>query len=355
MGIISSIMKPVVFAAKNLFRNSENVTAARKALYGASKKGGTKKFESIFTNFVPKAKAGMKELSKEYKATKTTGLLKGIGSSFKNIWKTITSSTKAGVRAASIKSAGKSVSKLATFAGGAKGLFKGLGKCLKKLPVIGTILTVGFEIPEIYGAFKDGGFWEGTKQVLRSGGKLIVGAGCAALGTAIGGPVGGAIGWIAGDMLMDWIFPPYSEQKAKEEEQQTAQNEELSRENIPTEQERDQAQQQQQTPSTVQQPATPAASEQPAIEQPLVQSPITPTLTTDFTTTYPGTNPFNSGLGLNVNYPLHLGISPSLYGSFGGLTTPGMPITNLNPVPDIFGYENLYTKTPSNYKFIYMK
>ena len=215
MGLLSSIGKAVSFAAKNLVRGSENVTNARKALYGAAKSGSTKKFESIFTNFLPKAKAGMKELVKEYKATSSTGILKSFSSGFKGIGSAIKTAIADGVKAVA-----PGASKFAKFLGGAKGLGSGIVKCCKKMPIIGTILTVGFEIPEIYGAYKDGGFWEGTKQVFKSCGKLLVGAACSAVGTAIGGPIGGAVGWMAGDMLMDKIFPPHS--KTKEAQAQSA-------------------------------------------------------------------------------------------------------------------------------------
>ena len=89
--------------------------------------------------------------------------------------------------------------------------FKAVGK---RMPLIGTMLAVGFSVPNIFRAFtdKEGGLWSGVKET----GKEVVKIGAmtggfaagAAIGTAIcpgaGTLVGGAVGFIGG-LIGSWL------------------------------------------------------------------------------------------------------------------------------------------------------
>ena len=95
---------------------------------------------------------------------------------------------------------------------------KGAGKALvKKMPLIGAALTVAIEAPNIYKAFKEGGFGAGMKEV----GGAAVELGTMAAGAAIGscfGPVGTAIGGIIGGIAGMFVRgKTYSQKKAEEE------------------------------------------------------------------------------------------------------------------------------------------
>ncbi|MBQ8669108.1 hypothetical protein IJ472_04970 [bacterium] len=113
---------------------------------------------------------------------------------------------------AAAKSAGKS----GVWAG-----VKGAGKAVaKRMPLIGAALTVAIETPNIYGAFKDGGFKEGMKEVGGAGVEL----GCMAAGAAIGscfGPVGTIVGGLVGGIAGMFVRgKSHSEKKAEQEAQQ---------------------------------------------------------------------------------------------------------------------------------------
>ncbi len=129
--------------------------------------------------------------------------------------KAILTGGKVGARAAKI--AGKSAA-----LGAAKG---GLKTIAKRMPMIGAVLTLAIEAPNIFKAFKDGGFKEGMKEVGGAGVELGCMAGGAAIGSAIcpgvGTVVGGLIGGIVG---MFTRGKTYSEKKAEEEAQPQAQN-----------------------------------------------------------------------------------------------------------------------------------
>jgi len=159
---------------------------------------------SIFT----KAKAGFRALESDVakQAAKDGNFFVRTG---KNLFKTpsaIKNSAKAGARLA--KMTGKSAS-----AGALKGGFKAVAK---KMPFIGAALTVLFEAPNIYKAFKEGGFKAGMKEIGGAGVELGCMAGGAAIGSAIcpgiGTVVGGLIGGIAGMFVRG---KTYSEKQAE--------------------------------------------------------------------------------------------------------------------------------------------
>ncbi len=155
----------------------------------------------------------------------------GRGNFFKTFWgncKTFFPEMKTAITVGTeaAKAAGKN-----TIWGGAKGLFKGLGK---KMPFIFAVTTLITEAPNIITAVKDKGLWQGVKEVGKSGAKLV-GAGLgAAIGSAVCPGIGSFVGWIAGEWLAGKIAgKSYSEQKAQaegeqqqmmEQQQQQAQN-----------------------------------------------------------------------------------------------------------------------------------
>ena len=99
-----------------------------------------------------------------------------------------------------------------------KGSMSGLGK---RMPLIGSLIILATELPNIFSAFKDEGLIGGIKEIGKSG--LRLGSGM--LGAAIGQAlipipiVGSIVGYVAGDWLMSKITgKSHSEKKAEAEE-----------------------------------------------------------------------------------------------------------------------------------------
>ncbi len=111
------------------------------------------------------------------------------------------------------KTAGKS---------GIWGGIKGFGSAIaKKMPMIGAVLTVALEAPNIYKAFKEGGVKEGMKEIGGAGIELGAMAAGAAIGSAICPGVGTLIGGIAGSLIgMFARGKTYSEKQAEAQEQE---------------------------------------------------------------------------------------------------------------------------------------
>jgi gas vesicle protein len=160
---------------------------------------------SLFT----KGKAGFHALEKHVARQSKNGSfftrvvrnLKTTPSALKNGYKTA---------AATAKAAGKS-----GVIAGAKGAGKAL---LKKMPLIGAVLTIGLEVPNIVKAFKDGGFKAGMKEIGGAGVELGCMAGGAAIGSAICPGIGTAIGAVVGGIVgMFARGKTHSEKKAEEE------------------------------------------------------------------------------------------------------------------------------------------
>lgn len=96
------------------------------------------------------------------------------------------------------------------------GTLKGLGK---RAPLIGTVLMVAFELPNIFKATKEGGLVNGALEVGKSGVRIAAGVAGGAIGTAILGPLGSIPGFIIGDLLGKLVVgKSYSEKKAAEQE-----------------------------------------------------------------------------------------------------------------------------------------
>ena len=105
------------------------------------------------------------------------------------------------------------------FLEGTKGFFKGIGK---KMPFIGALSMMLFELPNIFTATKEKGIFQGGAEVIKSTAKLTGGGLGAAIGSAIIPIpfVGTMAGWIAGEWFASKIVgKSYSEEKAEKEEQ----------------------------------------------------------------------------------------------------------------------------------------
>lgn len=180
------------------------------------------KGSSIWT----KVKSGGKALEKSVaKKAVQGGFFKRTLKSLLSTPKAISESAKVGVRAAKI--AGKS-----TTAGAIKGGFKAIGK---RMPLIGAVLTIATEAPNIFKAFKDGGIGAGVKEIGGAGVELGAMATGAAIGSAICPGVGTVVGSIAGSIVGMFIRgKTYSEKKAEEEQPQekAAQNVEYAKDDI---------------------------------------------------------------------------------------------------------------------------
>jgi|GEM_PF-784879 len=142
------------------------------------------------------------------------------GGFFKNTWKQV-STTPAKV-SQGWRVGGKLADKAGKTGAGkfwaqSKGALKGLGK---RMPLIGSLLMVAFELPNIVKATKEKGLITGLGETAKAGARL----GGAFLGAAIGQAlipipvVGSLIGFIAGEWLTSKIVgKSYSEKKAEEE------------------------------------------------------------------------------------------------------------------------------------------
>ena len=106
-----------------------------------------------------------------------------------------------------------------------KAVFKQLGK---RMPLLGVLLTIGFEVPNIVSAFKDKGLVGGLVETGKSTARLAGATAGFAIGQAlIPIPiVGGLIGAIAGDWLVSKVVgKSHSEKKAEAEAAAQQQNE----------------------------------------------------------------------------------------------------------------------------------
>lgn len=140
------------------------------------------------------------------------------GSVFSRIFRSIKSTpadliaaTKGGASAA--KAAGKS-----GILGGVKGLGKGIWS---KMPLVGNLLLIGFELPNIIKATKEEGIGQGVAEVAKAGARLTGASIGAAVGSLAFGPIGGFIGWGVGEWLTSKVVgKSYSEKIAEAEEKQ---------------------------------------------------------------------------------------------------------------------------------------
>ncbi len=109
---------------------------------------------------------------------------------------------------------------------GAWGKTKAIGKqFFNRMPLIGGIMMVGFELPNIISAFKDKGLIGGVTETVKSGSRLLGSMAGFAIGQAlIPIPViGGLIGAIGGDWLISKITGKSHKEKKAETEEALAQ------------------------------------------------------------------------------------------------------------------------------------
>ena len=174
--------------------------------------------------FASKVTSSLKAIRK---SGKVKGLHRQVGTAFQQADKFVVKSTKGPYSClGAVKNSLRSYcSETGALWKSSKGIFSKLGGTfkglLKRAPLIGTALTVAFEIPNIYRATKDGGLVNGVIEAGKSGVRLAAGIGLGAVGAAFLGPVGA----IAGFMIGDWVGKlvvgkSHTEKLAEQEEQQ---------------------------------------------------------------------------------------------------------------------------------------
>lgn len=228
---MSVIGKIIGYAPKIFNYGTRLVKASPYIIFHDAAKGGVdaartvtraanQSWRSVFKDML---KNGMSGIEKSVAATKAAegGFLKAAWKSISEIPSILRVSSKWGAARAfaAAKAAGKTpmAARLAGVLGGAKGFFKGIGK---KMPLIGNILLVAFELPNIIDAVKEKGLIQGGKEVVKAGARLTAASIASAVGTAVAGPIGGIVGFIAGDWLASKVVgKSYSEQKAEKEQQ----------------------------------------------------------------------------------------------------------------------------------------
>lgn len=203
MGLFSAVAKIAKSAVKAVSGSSVSsalskakrvVKAAPDFVFGTSSNVAVNAMKSTKGSIFTKVKAGAKAVVKDSeKASKVGGnFFKRLYNGVKTLPSALKQGTKAGARAAKI--AGKS-----SVLGGVKGFFKAVGK---KMPLIGSLVTVAFEIPNIWNAGKNEGLGTALKETGKAAVRLAGGAAGAVLGTFVGGPVGGVLGYMAGEWLL---------------------------------------------------------------------------------------------------------------------------------------------------------
>lgn len=224
MGIVSAITKVAKSAVKavskgvskvggsRVSKGMSNVKRAVKAapdfIFGDQAGTVSNAMKKASGSIFAKAKAGAKAAIRETErvAAKQGGnFFTRLFKNTKKIFTDIPKHFKLGKRAAAI--AGKK----AGLKAGLGGVFKGLAK---KMPLIGSLVTIGLEVPNIWSAGKDEGFGtalkEAGKAVLRLGGAAVG----AVAGTFLGGPMGGIAGFAAGEWLVGKLTgDTYSDKK----------------------------------------------------------------------------------------------------------------------------------------------
>lgn len=116
--------------------------------------------------------------------------------------------------------------------GGIKGALGGIGK---RMPLLGGILMLATEIPNIWNATKENGIWAGIKETVKSGTRVGAGMAGGAIGAALLAPIpvvgpllGGILGYMAGDKLASlFTGKSHSEKKMEQEELLAQQQEQL--------------------------------------------------------------------------------------------------------------------------------
>lgn len=85
---------------------------------------------------------------------------------------------------------------------GIKGFGKGIGK---NMPLIGALMTIAFEIPNVVKATKEQGIGQGVKEVGKAAARLCGGGLGAAVGSAFFPPIGTIVGWMVGEWAVSKV------------------------------------------------------------------------------------------------------------------------------------------------------
>lgn len=118
----------------------------------------------------------------------------------KSLWKVITDSFK------KVPNEFAAAKRLAKMTGKNSKLWGGTLKIIgKRMPLIGNLLFVAMEIPNIFSAFKNGGIGTGLVETGKAAGKFGGFAAGAAIGACLG-PVGAIVGGIIGGIVADKIL-----------------------------------------------------------------------------------------------------------------------------------------------------
>ena len=349
--IVNYGFRAVKAAPKLVFgTNSDIVGKAARVAYKGSN-------GSVFSKLGSAVKAGGKALEKG-----GTGLAfwKGVGSSIKSLPKFLCRAAKVGAKTA--KAAGKS-----GIWGGIKGFLGGVGK---KMPLIGTLIAIGFEIPNIFKAGSEQGAGEALKETGKAAARLAGGAAGAAIGSAICPGIGSLIGWVAGEWLTGLVVgKTYTEKKDELIEQYNLTEEQISqaqeqgytvdklldelKSQGPEVSGNEQGSQndKQKSEDSASSAAESGASDNKAVSDAAAStsSVTNPSVTTPYPTYTGMTNPF--GFGLNVPNPAMIGLNnPFGFGIGSGMYNPVFPMMNQILQPG----ENIFEKYPLGFRFQYM-
>ena len=210
MGIMSLLVKG---GSKALGYGRRIVKVTPEFLLGDSSEIIGKAMKTQKGSVWQKGKAGFRALEK-YNNAQTGNFFSRLVKNLRNTPKDLAKGFKVGAKAGAMKGSSKLLSGL-----------KGTGKAfVKKMPLIGAVLTVALEAPNIISAFKDGGFKAGMKEIGGAGVELGCMAGGAAIGSAICPGIGTAIGAVVGGFVgMFARGKTHSEKKAEKEAEAQAQ------------------------------------------------------------------------------------------------------------------------------------
>ena len=252
--------------------------------------------------------------------------------------KALTKSTKAGIRLARMKGTNK-------FLGALKGLGKGIGK---KMPYIGALLTIAFEIPNIVAGYKKDGIFGALKQTGGAGIELGFMAAGSAIGSCIapgvGTIIGGIIGSFVGMFARNAIVPEASNDEAETSADGSQDTTDTSSNPASGTSSSDGASSSSSSSST----------ESSSSESGTSSSGSTTSTTSPVSTLNPGmsmTNPF--GMNYATNFPtMGMGFGYPTMGMTGGMNMFNPSLAYTNPI--LQPGENFFQKYPMGYKFQYL-
>lgn len=213
------LIRTFKFAGKSLFSTGKSAVKARNAAkvkvliknrrhidaFNKASKGYNSKFNKGIRKLVRKdinkemRKAGKNQLKNDWEALhpvkrKTPNTAKSQFGFFKrigNFFKKTTSKVGKLFKKDGLKNAGKVLAKL--------------GKSVKGVPVLGTIIGAAIEIPSIVRTFKEGGFKKGMIKIACTATRLTLAAAACAVVTYFAGPVAGGAVQLAVDVGLGYL------------------------------------------------------------------------------------------------------------------------------------------------------